>query len=754
MYSFDVFDTLITRSTATPKGIFMLMQAIIQEQKEYPSFISENFYELRIGAEELARINAYMNEKSEVTLDEIYQALGMTSCISKAQLEKLKQLEVEVEYNNTIGITKNIALLKMLKSQGEHIVLISDMYLNETDIRSMLCKADSVFEKIPLYVSSSCVKTKESGELFKFVKSKENVNFSNWVHYGDNELADIEAALKLGIKAIQIIPECLKEYEQPQKDLCHQLSVGVSRSVREAAKEESVAYEVGCSLAGPILYPYMKWVLNESIRRGINRLYFVARDGWILEQIADVIIQAEGYSIKTHYIYGSRKAWRLPAFDGSKEEFHRIIKNSGMDEVFCLDDLAEVFQLKTETLIHFLPKEYRGMRREEKFVYFQKDNILKQLQESDSFRSYLVENQKKNRALVIRYLQQEIDFSDENYAFVELSGTGMTQKWLAKLIGSFYYGKIRNYYFKLDRIYVKGQCSFLNFYPSNMKRSYMLELLCRAPHGQTEGYRETENKIIPVLEPREGMQIKKYYIETYRDAVISYVRQMEWIFVQNGFSYSAKLNMINEYMRVIAEFPPKRIADYFCHMPFSLEGRKNSMTIFAPWISNKQLRKIYFWNNGRNIYQVYTGECLDYALMVYDNVRKYKEKCIRYRESIGGKWLIELKEWMFMHKRPGTFFFCPWEFLRGDIVIYGAGKVGQAYVKQAKQRQAKCNNLLWVDSNYVSLQASNPDIKSPDEIKIHSFDRIIIAIHNNQARQEIWDNLRKMGIEAEKLYYG
>ena len=503
-----------------------------------------------------------------------------------------------------------------------------------------------------------------------------------------------------------------------------------------------------------LLYPYMKWVLDESIRREINRLYFVARDGWILQQIADAIIKSEGYLIKTQYLYGSRKAWRLPAYDGSKEEFNSIIKNSGMDEVFCLDDLAKVFQLKTEILIRFLPKEYKGMRKEEKFVYFQKDNILKQLQDSDSFRSYLVENQKKNKAFVIRYLQQEIDFSDENYAFVELSGTGMTQKWLAKLIGCFYHGKIRNYYFKLDRIYTKDQCSFLDFYPSNMKRSYMLELLCRAPHGQTEGYEEKGNKIVPIIEPREGMQIKKYSIETYRDAVVAYVHQMENIFVQNGFSYSAKLNMINEYMCVITKYPPKRIADYFCHMPFSLEGRKNSMTVFAPRISNKQLRKIYFWNNGRNIYQVYTGECLDYALMVYDRVWEYKEKCIRYRESIVGKWLIELKEWMFMHKRLGTVFFCPWEFLRGDIVIYGAGKVGQAYVKQAKQRQAKCNKILWVDSNYSGLQASNPDIKSPEEIRKHSFDRIIIAVHNSKARQEVWDKLRGMGIEAAKLYYG
>lgn len=54
MYSFDIFDTLITRRTAAPKGIFMLMQGIMRKTGGYPPFLTENFYELRVGAEELA----------------------------------------------------------------------------------------------------------------------------------------------------------------------------------------------------------------------------------------------------------------------------------------------------------------------------------------------------------------------------------------------------------------------------------------------------------------------------------------------------------------------------------------------------------------------------------------------------------------------------------------------------------------------------------------------------------------------------
>ena len=144
MYSFDIFDTLITRCTADPKGIFMLMQERLQEVDEYPSFVSENFYELRVGAEGLARRYAGEAGKYEVTLDNIYKALATTACISETQQNQLKKLEVETEYNSALGILKNINLLKKLKGRGEQVVLISDMYLSKDIIHHMLCKVDDI----------------------------------------------------------------------------------------------------------------------------------------------------------------------------------------------------------------------------------------------------------------------------------------------------------------------------------------------------------------------------------------------------------------------------------------------------------------------------------------------------------------------------------------------------------------------------------------------------------------------------------
>lgn len=753
MYSFDIFDTLITRTTADPKGVFLLMQEAMKEMWEYDSFLLSNFYELRIGAESLARKYARLQGKQEVTLNDIYYAMATTTCVTEEQLEELKKLEVKTEYNNVLGLSKNIDLLKRLKDKGHHLILVSDMYLCENCIRSILCHVDSIFSDIPIYVSSDYGKTKGSGDLFRLVKEREHIAFSDWIHYGDNEYADIKAALKLGIQAIYLPQERLMEYEQPQKDFYHQLSVGVAKYIRTSG-QRNTAWEVGCSLGGPVLYPYVSWVVEKSMEMGLTRLYFVARDGWILQQIADILIRIRQYPIKTYYIYGSRKAWRLPSFEGSKEDFDRIVRWSNMDEVLSLDDLAEVFRLKVNELVRFLPDDYKDSRGDEKLLNIQVLNLCQRLRENCDFLEYLVKSQEGNRRLVIQYLQQQIDTSDSKFAFVELSGTGLTQICLARIIKNFFDGRIWNFYFKLDSIQKEEYCQFINFYPSDLSRSYMLELLCRAPHGQTEGYIQKCDRIVPALEQIEGKMIIAYHIEDYRDAVLEYVGKMEQAYVKNGWKRYIRVDVIRDYLNLIAVNPPKRVAEYFCHMPFSAGGRKNAMVEFAPEVSNRQLREIYFWNNGRNYQQIYSGSCLEYALVVSNKAAKYAEKCRKYRKTLIGRWLIRWNQYFHVHQRPDGDFFCSWEYLKGKVIIYGAGQVGQAYVKQARKKYAECDSLLWVDSNYSELQKSGMMVESPEKIMEFPFDRIIIAIHNTEIKKEIWEKLRKMGVESEKIYYG
>ena len=76
LYSFDIFDTLVTRRVATPRGIFAIMQNFLIMNTNISDFIKNNFYRIRMESEHLARKNsAYFNHGLEINFDSIYNLI-------------------------------------------------------------------------------------------------------------------------------------------------------------------------------------------------------------------------------------------------------------------------------------------------------------------------------------------------------------------------------------------------------------------------------------------------------------------------------------------------------------------------------------------------------------------------------------------------------------------------------------------------------------------------------------------------------
>ena len=289
MYSFDVFDTLITRTTALPNGIFALMQSRLEKEKAFhglEDYVIDNFFELRIHSEHLARGAAEARRVEEVDLHKIYEAMAVCGCISREQIEYLCQLEQETELANVTGIDENIQKVKSLIQQKERVVLISDMYLSRDSICKMLLKADEIFEEIPLYVSSKYKKRKTTGNLYRMVQEAEQVKYEDWTHIGDNIYQDIEIPCRLGIMAEWTEKRELTDIEkrlldQYGHDSRVQLMIGTA--VRAEKKNRNAAYHIGCRYAGPVLFSYAVWIVEQAVKKKIKRLYFIARDGYLIK---------------------------------------------------------------------------------------------------------------------------------------------------------------------------------------------------------------------------------------------------------------------------------------------------------------------------------------------------------------------------------------------------------------------------------------------------------------------------------------
>lgn len=536
LYSFDIFDTLITRKVATPKGIFVLMKDIINQSPQFadlPNDVKTNFFNYRTNSEfYLRQINNQWNDGKDISLDMIYNHIQHTYFLTNEQTQAIKELEIQLELDNIIPIKENIEKLKVLLEKGKRVVLISDMYLPEYIIKEMLLKCDPVLCQVKLYLSSTLGFMKTKQALFHYVKEQENVEFREWTHMGDNKFADFFSARKLGIKAVLYPYVKFKEYEKSlivanSQNSFVQISLGCAKNIRLNKFPNDEKAQLGASLAGPILFPYIYWLLDQAQKRGIERLYFIARDGYILKLIADLIIKENNLPIKTKYIYGSRKAWRISALNLDDDELYRQFIQFTMYEP---KKIPQAFGLTKEEFLSILPKKLRNYstskpdKRLAEYLYNNKD-VLK----------FAIEKNKAQKECVINYLKNTIDCTDDKFAFVDLDGSGLTQNCLARLMNNFYDKKIKSFYYAVT----PACCRSLNlekYYYYTLKRGNMgnmLELLTRAPHGQTLKYANQDKNFEPILEQIDVENFKAWGFDNYINGMLEYCNLLN----QNKYKY-------------------------------------------------------------------------------------------------------------------------------------------------------------------------------------------------------------------------
>ena len=507
MYSFDVFDTVITRNTATPVGIFALVECELLKDSSYadiPARYRENFFVLRRNAEKLA--GAIYGKTTSINA--IYQVLGCNKDISAGQLERIKKLEIETEYANCVPINENIEKIRQLLRNGEKVIFISDMYLSSEHIRRLICKHAPDFKDIPVYVSCEYGCNKSEGKLFEKVKEYENIEFSEWIHTGDNLRADIEGAEKNGITALKYDYPGLHSFEKELlkcygNDTALQTAIGTARNVRMkkgiVGNEFNNEFVYGCSYGATMIYSYISWILKSCTEKGIKRLYFVSRDGYVPKIVTDYLIERYKIDIQTKYIYGSRKAWVPAAFN----------RESNLSPIHFrkLRGIANYFDVDIEDIKAYIPNI--------DFDTFLTAEQVDEINKNIKFKEYLAETQEDKSQITTQYLLQELDFSDDKFAFVEVQGAGLTMSLVVSLLKPFHNGTFRSFWISCHNITESHNFDmYIYLYRNDFTGN--LENICRAPHGIIIGYEEKDGKIIPVFGDKD---YEKFNFEAYIDGV-------------------------------------------------------------------------------------------------------------------------------------------------------------------------------------------------------------------------------------------
>lgn len=270
--------------------------------------------------------------------------------------------------------------------------------------------------------------------------------------------------------------------------------------------------QLSVNLITPVLVMYVYWILTEARHRNINRLYFLARDGYVLYHIAIGLCEKMKLDIECSYFYCSRYSLRMATycfFDESAYEklfIHayklsprNMLKRAG----FSKDERFNVY--KEMSCVPF--NENAVMSRSE-FNDFcdrvKKTSYFKNLLKSKSDIAY------KN---TIAYIRQEGMQNYDRIGIVDLGWTGSMQYTLRRLLDSngietrvigFYIGMLEKPRFQENSEYITWLFDEKNTYTKSWFAHNLLECMCSAPHGMTVGYCSENGRIKPVFEKSEN----------------------------------------------------------------------------------------------------------------------------------------------------------------------------------------------------------------------------------------------------------
>jgi FMN phosphatase YigB (HAD superfamily) len=298
--SLDCFDTLLFRRTATPTDVFFQLQ-------DAPEFRELGFNaKLRVMAETTARELSQVRRRSfEVRLPDIYRAAF--PALTDEQVRDLASAELAAEKRACYAFPPTVDLIRAARKRGLRVVLVSDTYFDEKQLRQLLSMAlgerdlgliDRVF------CSNAYGRSKVNG-LFDDVIAKLGVSASSILHIGDHKSADFAAPKEAGLRALHFV-----HFDPPVQDILrwqtgaadillpnlrHQAGTPSPFRGLFAADEPNVdpAHLLGYAAAGPIFYGFARFVLDEieALRQKGKepKVAFLLRDGFLPSEICRTV---------------------------------------------------------------------------------------------------------------------------------------------------------------------------------------------------------------------------------------------------------------------------------------------------------------------------------------------------------------------------------------------------------------------------------------------------------------------------------
>lgn len=506
--SFDIFDTVIKRDCCDGKQLFDMMQKNL-------TVVNSNFKNFATNRVEAERKAREKSRREEITFEEIYEEFQ--SLYSASEIMLLQENEIKYE-KALCKLNKHLSeVYKYCIKNNKRVIFISDMYLPLSVIKELLDMAGiKVYEKI--YLSSEIFKTKRTGTLYDHVIKDLKISPKDIVHIGDDLKRDVLMSRRSGIASIKIRHSAyFNMMYNPNKiigkkyvgDYCALSSFIDNHFERGLMSDDHYFYRAGYEMEGPLLVGFSKWLNNELNIRGIEKVFFLSRDGQIMQKAYTFLY---GNNIVSKYMYASRRSLIVPTL-WMCNTFEEVVNSMFFPRIGTISAFLKKLGLNEEIYSETIQKY--GFDISKYYIYSELFNSKTFRSFYDEIKREIYDNSKSEYDILVDYLKK-IEFSGK-IAIVDIGWHGNMQKALVKIcnqnnipveIYGFYLGLNPNVCDLVDGqinasgfLFQKGNNE--NYFELQRNFSSIMEMMFTANHGSVRKFTEDENNIVPMLEPFE-----------------------------------------------------------------------------------------------------------------------------------------------------------------------------------------------------------------------------------------------------------
>ena len=551
--SFDLFDTLIVRPVLYPEDVY---EIVLSEIDIYPYDANVIKKYRRLAEEETRKsIHRGFPQYEDVTLGEIYEKMKKRYNVPNALCEQLKKKEIETELEFAVKRQTGKELYELACALGKDIFIISDMYLEMTDIVNILHRNDYTgYSKV--YLSSEERLLKSTGCLYDLFLSETGYASINVVHIGDNWQSDVIIPADKGIKSF-FLPKTkdilfnylgdvytgngigtaidnsgsVVDYSRYFDSLAVRCLFAVAANVmfdnpfvsfNADSDYNGDPYFLGCVPVGMHMYGIAMWLLEQVNCAGYEKVHFASRDGFYLKRVFDLINKSvAGTDTKSSYLYISRKAL-IPVEICEANFVDRILVScafSANTPQTIISRYHSVLKPLTEELVakykaagFLMGKSFQS---EDEFAVF--IEVLKAHQFSK-------EKAKRSFETCRKYLTENIGKND---LIFDMGYSGKLHQYVVEAIGENVAGAYVNVggYDAIRRIDKKSLDirSYYDFVPS--MEGIVNEYIFSDRNPSCVGYTEKSNETIPVFEEKMKDYIGDYVVNEINRGVYKFTKE-------------------------------------------------------------------------------------------------------------------------------------------------------------------------------------------------------------------------------------